>query len=77
MAAGLPQVVDLLFIGDIPSGVMLVNNQRRPHTGTHVVYFTGQSGKTLSIILFIKRCWVCGKAIPTKTKQNKNQDLSL
>ena len=44
VAAGLPQTFDLIFLGDVPPSLVLAPAQRRPETGTDVVYFSGQSG---------------------------------
>ena len=43
VAAGLPQAFDLIFLGEIPVGLMILNNMRRPNTFTNVVAFTGLS----------------------------------
>ena len=43
VAAGLPRAFDLIFLGEIPAGLMILNNMRRPNTFTNVVAFTGLS----------------------------------
>ncbi|XP_033109462.1 adhesion G-protein coupled receptor V1-like [Anneissia japonica] len=51
ISGGLPEVIDLLFVGEhlSASGVQSVPEQRRPHTGTSVFSFSGGTGSYLSV----------------------------
>ncbi|XP_053405379.1 adhesion G-protein coupled receptor V1-like [Mercenaria mercenaria] len=54
VAGGLPKVYDLIFLGTIPSSLMLVPSLRRPGTGTHVVSFSGNSAALILIHNFLQ-----------------------